>query len=94
MYNLGREKLVICVEYHDVERIIEKEYGFTEFSIPCNEEMGNDVTLDVDVDGKVDKWEKKDIENRKQEFRTREYMNDLARRGLIKKGIYMINISW
>ena len=94
MYNLGEEKLIIYCDYHYVECIILKEYGFKEFSIPCNEEMGNDVIYEANVDGKVNVRERKDIDDRRQLYRTRIYLNDLAKRGLIKKGVYMIRISW
>ena len=94
MYNLGTEKVVIAVDYNDVERIIQNEYGFDEFSIPCNEEKGNDATIEIHVNGKVSSYEQEDIELRHQPYMTRTYMNDLARRGLIKKGIYMIDVSW
>jgi hypothetical protein len=94
MYKLGEEKTVIRVGYHEVEKVITEEYGFRWFEIPYNEEMGNDVTMEVHVDGHVDDYERKYIKDRRGQYMTRTYMNDLARRGLIKKGVYMIDISW
>ena len=94
MYNLGTEELVICVGYNDVQRVIEKEYGLNEFCIPVIEEIGNDATLEITVDGRVCEWDQRDIKARKQQYNTRAYMNDLAKRDLIKKGVYMIDVSW
>lgn len=93
-YELGETKIIVHCDYHEVELIIEKEYGFDEYSIPASEEVGNDITLEFTVDGELDEWEKDDIAKRKEMYRTRIYLNDLARQGKIQKGDYCVRISW
>lgn len=88
------KKTVIEAAYHEIEKLIEDEYGFTEFSIPCNEETGNDCALSFKIDGEVLAYEEEDLINRKQEWRTRLYMNDLCRKGKIEAGQYLIIICW
>jgi hypothetical protein len=94
MYKLGTEKIIVHCEGHEIERIIEKEYGFKEYSIVASEEIGNYTSSEFMVAGELDKWEQKDVDERKQMCMTRIYLNDLARRGLIQKGHYVVNTSW
>jgi hypothetical protein len=93
-YELGEVKVFVHCEYHKVEKIIEKEYGFKEYSIPASEEVGNDITLEFTVDGEMDKWEKEAVAGKKEMYSTRLYLNDLARQGKIQKGEYLVRISW
>ncbi len=91
-YELGEVKVVITCDAHEVERIIEKEYGFKEFSIVASEETGNYTTKEFRVDGEVD--DPDEVEKRYNRYMTREYLNDLARQGKIQKGTYMVDVSW
>lgn len=92
MYSFGTEKIVISCDAYDIERIIQKEYGFKEFSIVASEEIGNYTSSEFKVDGIVDEPDR--IEAREYNYMTREYLNDLARRGLIQKGEYVVDTSW
>jgi len=94
MYKLGTIKIFVHCDYGKVEKIIEKEYGFDEYSIPASEETGNDITLEFTVDGELDQWEQENVDNRKELYSTRCYLNDLARQGKIQKGEYLVRISW
>ena len=94
MYKLGKVKIVVSCEGHEVERIIQKEYGFKEYSIVASEEIGNYTSSEFTVDGDLCKHEQKDVDDRKEMYMTRNYLNDLARRGLIQKGDYVVDISW
>ena len=94
MYKLGKEKIVVHCEGHEVEKIIEKEYGFKEYSIVAAEEIGNYTSSEFRVDGILDDWEQKNVDDRKELYSTRAYLNDLARRGLIQKGDYVVDTSW
>jgi hypothetical protein len=89
------EKIVVLkVEYDEVEKVIQEHYGFDEYSISSAEEVGNDVSLEFTVNGEVDDYAAKAIAERKDQYHTRDYMNDLARQGIIEKGTYIINVSW
>ena len=94
MYKLGTEKVIVHCEGHEVERIIQKEYGFKEYSIVASEEIGNYTSSEFTVDGDLGEYEKSDVDARKQMYMTRNYLNDLARRGLIQKGDYVVDTSW
>jgi len=94
MYKLGEVKIVVSCEGHEIERIIQKEYGFKEYSIVASEEIGNYTSSEFTVDGLLDEDEQKDVDDRKEMYMTRNYLNDLARRGLIQKGDYVVDTSW
>ncbi len=85
---------VIKVDYSEVERVINEHYGFDSYSIASAEEVGNDVSLEWDIDGKVGEYGAKQIANRVESYYTNTYMNDLARQGIIEKGTYLIDVSW
>jgi hypothetical protein len=82
------------VEYSEVERVINEHYGFDDYSIPMAEEVGNDVSLEFVVDGEVDDYAAEAISNRKVQYHTCDYLNDLARQEIIEKGRYIVNVSW
>ena len=82
------------VDYSEVERVIEEHYGFDEYSLPAAEEISNDISLEWDIDGKVDQWDAASIEERTEKYHTHAYMNDLARQGIIPKAVYLIDVSW
>lgn len=94
MYKLGEVKIVVSCEGHEIERIIQKEYGFKEYSIVASEEIGNYTSSEFTVDGELDEHEQSDVDARKEMYMTRNYLNDLARRGLIQKGDYVVDTSW
>jgi len=93
-YKLGEIKVIVHCESRDVEKVIEWEYGFKEYSIVASEEIGNYTSSEFTVDGELDKGEQKDVVDRKEMYMTRNYLNDLARRGKIQKGDYVIDTSW
>ena len=93
-YELGETKVVVHCDAHDVEIVLEKEYGFKEYSIVASEECGNYCSLEFTVDGEIDKWDEKELKDRKELYCTRLYLNDLARQGKIQKGFYIIDVSW
>lgn len=96
---LGVKKQMIEVNYSDLERAIEKHFGFKEYCIPAAEEVGNDTSLTYRIDGKLDPWELKDLEEMKacggnKNWRTQMLMNALCADGILEPGEYVINISW
>ncbi len=93
-YKLGEEKIIVHCEGRDVEEIIQSEYGFKEYSIIASEEIGNYTSSEFTVDGKLDEYDQKDVDARKEMYMTRNYLNDLARQGKIQKGDYVVDTSW
>jgi hypothetical protein len=93
-YKLGTVKIVVACDGHDVERIIQKEYGFKEYSIVASEEIGNYTSSEFTVDGILDKGEQNNVDDREEMYMTRNYLNDLARQGKIQKGEYVVDTSW
>ena len=93
-YNLGTVKVIVACDGHEVERIIAKEYGFKEYSIVAAEEIGNYTSSEFTVDGELDDHEQMDVDERKEMYMTAAYLNDLARRGKIQKGDYVVDTSW
>jgi hypothetical protein len=93
-YDLGETKVIVHCEGHDVEKIIEKEYGFKEYSITASEEIGNYTSSEFTVDGELSEYDMKQVELREEMYMTRNYLNDLARRGKIQKGDYVVDTSW
>ena len=91
-YDVGTVEVVVMCDSHEIEKIIEKEYGFKEYSIVASEEIGNYVSMEFTVDGEV--GDPEDIEDRKEMYMTREYLNDLARQNKIQKGKYVVDCSW
>lgn len=93
-YDLGKTKIIVACDAHDVEKIIEKEYGFKEYSIVAAEEIGNYTSSEFTVDGELDEDDQYRVDERKEMYMTRNYLNDLARQGKIQKGDYVVDTSW
>ncbi len=93
-------KTTYHVNYSDLERFIQDVYNVDEFSIPCDQEKGNDTSLEMNVEKRIlDKYEiirleefKKDPDNETYMLYT--LMDDMCSRGLIPDGLYIIRISW
>jgi hypothetical protein len=85
MYKIGKKRTVIECDYSEIEEIIKKEYNFNNFSIMANEEAVSDIVLRFNVDGDLSEFDRKDIKEKKQMYRTNIYLNDLARQNKIKK---------
>jgi len=93
----GTKQVVIRVDYNDVEKLINKYYfnGTNEFSIVASQEMSNDSQFEVDVDGVLTEYDLDCLSNKDQDYgATYNYLNDLANKGIIEMGTYIINICW
>ena len=94
-------KTYIVVNYGDLDEAIAEEYGFERdkygFGFECvaAEEWNNDSNYVINVDGENDEWDQARIDKRKSSFGSvSAYLNDMAKRGLIAKGEYLIKVSW
>ena len=92
-YNF-ESKTAFFVESHDIEKILQNEFGFKEYSIVAAEELGNYMSLEYRLDGKLDDSDEKHLAEKRNQWSTRIYLNDLVRRGIIPEGMYVIDCSW
>lgn len=95
---LGKRKIVIEVSSDELDRFIQIEYDQPSYeSIPM-EEWSNYSNYSFDVDGKVDSYGERElakfIETGRGFMITRVLLNDLARKGIIETGEYLISVSW
>jgi hypothetical protein len=94
-----QKSVVFKADYNDIERLIEDHFGFNEYNIACEEEVGNDTSLDYDLDGELDEWDHKDIAamlatKRPKQWRTRTLLNYLVSEKVLEPGQYIIRVSW
>ena len=93
-------KQVMLVEYSDLENQIQEYYGVKEFSVPGDQECGNDVSLTFDLNftEELDEWEKDDIKKFKAgqyvTYITRTLMQDMVNEYQIPVGNYVVDICW
>jgi len=92
------KKLIISVEYSELERFIKQNYGH-EYNIADREERDNDTKFTIYV-------EKEDIgcvrednikkfrETGEGKFILQDLMLDMLRNELIDEGDYLVNICW
>ncbi len=91
---------VIQVSHSELDTFISKHYG-QEFSCCADQEWSNDSIHELSVDGKENCTESYDREP-VEEFRKTgqgqwllsKLMDDLASKGHIEKGDYVIRVSW
>ena len=91
---LDSEKKAFFVDSHKIEHLIEQIYEMDEYSIVASEELGNYQRYEMWVDGDIDEDDAASIKARKQMYMTRRYLNDLGRRDIIPRGLYVIDTSW
>lgn len=92
------EKKFYYVEYHDLEQKIEEVYGHY-YEIPPNEECGNDVSLEFNVDSTgVTGWELDKLNDFKAglepQWALSYILKDLASNGHIPAGNWIVRVSW
>lgn len=89
-------KTVFEVDYNEVDRIINKHFfdGKSIYECVPDEEWSNDSSHEITVDGLVSEYQAKDIANKRREYMTSTYLNELCRIGVIEKGEYLISVSW
>lgn len=99
MKDLKHKKVsYIELDAWELDKFFEKVYGY-EYEIAANHEASNGTNLTFCIDGKIEKWNEESLEQFKQTGRmggrkTSILLNDLARRGIIEEGEYIVSISW
>jgi len=100
-------KTYIVVDYNDLDKAISETYDFKPKVMPSGrsygygfecvaaEEMNNYSNYIIDVDGENDKWGQEIVDKRKSSFGSvRAYLNDMAKRDLVPKGVYLVKVFW
>ena len=89
------------VDYYEFEKFVIEYYGFEnrEWSFVADQECGNDCNIAFTVNGKVDEYDEDELEKFKANpeqigYFANALLNDFARKGLIEKGQYLINVCW
>lgn len=92
-----QQKEFLVVAYSEVEKTVKEEYGI-DFSVAEDMQAYNGSNIAITVTGKLDKWKKEDIEKVKKghqgTYIIYALMDDMASRGIIPKGEYLIEVSW
>jgi len=94
-------KTYIVVDSNDLDRAITEEYGFkigrygSGFESIAAEEWNNDSNYAIDVDGENNEYDQKKVDRKEMSAGSvRDYLNDMAKRGIIQKGNYLIEVFW
>lgn len=91
---------VIEMEYGELEKLIEKTYGFEEYSIPAEEHLCYcSYTTELVKDEELDEYDKKDLEQMKttkkpMQWRTHLLMQDMCNNSILEPGDYVVKIFW
>jgi len=98
MANLNIEtKTTHYVDAFDLEAFIKDLYGI-DYSIVAAEEAGNDTSLTYEVTGKVESYDKADLDDLLRgkliSYRTGALLNLMAWHHKIPTGSYVIRICW
>lgn len=89
-----------CVNYGDVDNLINKEFDFDEeYEVLAAEEWDNDSYRLIVVDGKLSEWGEKYVKEMIQTrkwgtYRTRHLLDYLCSQGKLEAGEYLIDVSW
>lgn len=92
-----RKETTIYVDSFDLDKFVSNHYG-VKFNFVAKEEATNDSEHAFTVNGRVDDFEEEEFEpwvkGERNWISTYAILNDLARKGLIEKGSYIIEVCW
>ncbi len=92
-----REETVRFVDSYDFDKTVKDEFG-REYQFVADEECGNDSTHRFQVDGELDKWEQKQVnefvETGEGSYLARNLLNALCARSVIPAGTYVVEVCW
>lgn len=91
-------KTVINVNYSDLNKFITEVYG-KDFEFAVDVESSNDVSHSYTVKKEeLTEWNRKHIDNfiatGRYGYITRSLLIDMANKGLIEEGDYIVDVSW
>ncbi len=86
------------VEYSDLDDFINHHFPDIGFEFIPDEEMSNDSMKRINVDGILEDYQEenmeREIKERNTSYMTSHLLNKLCKDGLLKKGIYIIDVCW
>lgn len=91
------KKVMISVEYHDLEKFIQDELNLPEYDFIADEELNNDTTWTAKVEPiEMNSKELCDIVRGKETtmYKTRNLLDQLCFEGLLEAGEYAVDICW
>ncbi len=92
-----RTKTMHTVSASDLEDFIQDRFGI-EFSFQADQEAGNDTDHEFMVDGQVDEYCQANVDKILAGgydcYVTRDFLNYMARAGMIPTGDYLITLSY
>ncbi len=93
-------KTYIEVDYGNLDEFLTERFGLNEeYEFVAAEEVGNDSSTTLNVEPKLDKYAKEDVEEvlktkKWKCYRTRALLCYLCEKGEIPAGKYLISVSW
>lgn len=86
-------------DYSDIEELIQRFYGFTEYNLVSAEELSNDCSVSYTLTGEIADWELEDViemtkTKEPMDYRTRNLLEYMCAEGVLVPGNYLIQISW
>lgn len=92
-----KKNIVIELEYYEFQDLVKKQYGH-DFSFVADQECGNDSSHQFIINGIIDDYEEGELQLFKDDgvynLLANVLLNDLANRGVIEKGNYIISVCW
>lgn len=90
-----REEKVFFVDHKDFDEFINHAYPDLQnkFVLMDDEEAFYDSNIELYADGEVDKWDVQRIQEGETVYMANVLLDDACRRGLAKRGMYIIQIS-
>jgi len=92
-----KEETFYVMDYDEVDSLIEQHYG-RGYEFLAKEEASNDSTHRFNVNGRLSEWDQRDVDKWVQtgsgSYLTSRLLNDLANKGVIPTGNYLIEVCW
>lgn len=84
------------VHWEDLDKFINFHFfnGEKKFEFVADQEASNDSSYPFHVDGKVDDYDTKQIDDGETMYMAQAYLEEACRRELIPPGQYLVNVSW
>ena len=91
------KKVMISVDYNDLDRFIQDEFNLPNFELVADEELNNDTTKTFNVD--AEEMNQKELVGilrgtKSTQYQTRQLLCQLCFEGKLEAGEYAVNISW
>lgn len=93
-----KQETYYVMDYPKLDGMVKREYGRDYSFIGEGDVSNNTLHQFIEIDGKLDEWEAKDLQswlkNTPRLIMARTLLQDLCRKNIIPKGDYLIDVSW